>query len=228
MRTLLPLLLALGLPAMAEELKILPDENVCIEYISTGMMSGTSLQCFTNYGNESYSIEDTVIEIAGIKQETKTVTITKGADIYAVDMETMTATKTKNPVYDQIMANAGDDPQAFGKQFMASMGFNETTEKMDIANTTCTVYVGGFGKMCNTEEGYNLFSSVMGQDKTATRVAIGEAPPDDLLNLLDKVEIVEGPAMPEGFSLGGDAGTIPEGLPEDMMKMLKDLGLQAQ
>ncbi len=214
----------LAAPALSEEMKFFPEETGCIEYSSTGILSGTTLHCHAAFGNETYAKEDNVMEMLGVKQTMSSITITKGADIYAVDLATMTATKTPNPMYDQVMESAGGDPQAFGEQMLISMGFAKTDETMEFDGYTCNVYAGPMGKMCNTAEGYNLYSNVMGLEKTATRVGIGESPPDELLGLLEQVEIVEGPAMPEGFGMGAEGGAMPEGIAE----MLKELGLGAQ
>jgi hypothetical protein len=117
------------------KIKWLDVEKICIEYKMTGMQIGMKKDYYIDWGNESLSILDVVMEMGPIKQRTHTATYTKGNKIYTVDLQTNKGTVTKNP-----MRSAKSEKQAeqFGDDFMKEFG-KEVGSK-EFLGKTCRVF----------------------------------------------------------------------------------------
>ncbi len=87
----------LASPAMAADTpKLHPVEALCVTYQLSGqMMEGTNVQCHRQHGYETYRLETNTIKIPGMTRTTSSTTVTIGADVYAINREAGTATKTK-------------------------------------------------------------------------------------------------------------------------------------
>jgi hypothetical protein len=114
-------LLGQGKKGTVSKIKWLDVEKICIEYKMTGMQNGTKKDYFIDWGNETLSILDVVMEMGPIKQRTHTATYMKGNKIYTVDLQTNKGTVTENP-----MRNLKSEKQAeqFGEDFMKEFGKN--------------------------------------------------------------------------------------------------------
>jgi hypothetical protein len=95
-------------------------KQACIEYtVSGAMQNGTEVLYFDNWGAREAKYTKTTLKMAGMSQETNTVTFLEGAWTYTVDLDRQTGTKTENPFLKDI---EGDDPQEMGKEMMVKMG----------------------------------------------------------------------------------------------------------
>jgi hypothetical protein len=171
-------------------------EALCITYqISGQMMEGTNVQCHRQYGHETYRLETTKIKIPGFAQTQSKTTVTVGADIYAINRDAGTATKTKNPMYDGMAKSAGTDPA----EFLRAMGMSPTGTTEEILGLRCTVYQStALGDMCMTDDGITLRSKMPSMTMTATEVRRDEGDPA-IYALPGQVEVKEGPDLSQGI-----------------------------
>ncbi len=171
--------------------KLHPLERFCITYKHTGTLSGTSTQCSRKWGTESYTIEDLAISMGSISQPQKSHKITIGDTIYVIDPDKMTGTRTRNPLYDQLI-NA--DTEQLAQSMMAAMQLKDTGEDKQIAGESCNVLsspmgVGG----CYTDSMVALEVNAMGLVQTATSVDLSSFGDDANYALYEQAEITEGP-----------------------------------
>lgn len=173
--------------------KFHPLEQFCVEYDNQGLMSGKTVQCQRKWGAESYTIEDTVIEVGDITRHQKSHNITIGDMIYAINPETMTGTKTKNPLYEKL---AEADVEQLAKSMMAAMQFEDTGEDKQIAGNTCNVLKSPMGMAgCYTDTMVPLEISGMGLTRVATSVDLDNGGDDANYTLYEQAEITEGPDL---------------------------------
>ncbi|MDG2002262.1 MAG: hypothetical protein P8J20_02930 [Novosphingobium sp.] len=171
--------------------KFHPLEKFCIEYENTGLMSGKSIHCQRKWGAESYAIEDTKIEVGGMTQQQKSHNITIGDMIYAINPETMTGTKTKNPLFEQL---AKSNPEELAKSIMASMQLEDTGEDKQVAGESCNVLKSPMGiGGCYTDTMVALEVSAMGLNRVATSVDLDSGGDDANYSLHEQAEITDGP-----------------------------------
>ena len=181
--------------------KLHPVNEVCITYEMSGqMMNGTTTRCHRDHGYEMYELEDMKIGIGGFGQRQKAHRITIGDTIYALDLKTNRATKTKNPMYDQIAgALERDGAEQVSSQFMTAMGYSPTGQTKTIAGQTCEVHSSQFvGSACLTSDLLSLEQDVMGNRMTAQSVSYspGEA---SNYSLPDGVSVQDGPDLSNGI-----------------------------
>ncbi len=179
-----------------------PVEAVCIEYKMTGpMQQGTSTRCHRDFGYEQYEIQNISIGFGGFSQTQNQHTITIGDQIYAINLQTNTATQTTNPVYASIVAALEDStPAQISTRFINAMGYTPTGASKTIADTQCTVYSSSqLGTACLTADGLLLEQSVMGTGQTATSVLIGSGGEDANYTLYQTVPISQGPDLSKGI-----------------------------
>lgn len=188
-----------------------PIEKVCIEYELSGQMqTGTIVRCHRDYGYEQYEIQNIQVGFMGMTQSQNQHVITVGETIYSINLQTNTGTKTKNPLYANVVsALENTSPEEMGAQFISAMGYSATSETKTIANTQCTVYSApSMGTACLTEDGLMLEQLMMGNNQVATSVSIGDAGDDANYALYQNVPITEGPDLSEILN-----GGLP-GLPQ--------------
>jgi len=95
-------------------------KKACIEYtISGGMQNGAEVLYFDDWGSREAKYTKTKLQVAGISQETNTVTFLEGTWTYTVDLDKKTGTKMENPF---LKALKGQDLQDLGKEMMIKMG----------------------------------------------------------------------------------------------------------
>jgi hypothetical protein len=184
--------------AIADTPRLHPIEEACVEYEMGGsMQEGTTIRCHRNYGYEQYEIQKIEVKVAGFSQSTNNHNIVIGDTIYNIDLDAMTGTKMKNPMYDNMVAALENtDPEDMSAQFIGAMGFSPTGEEKSIAGMTCEVYQANqMGTVCLTGDGLMLEQSFMGMSTVATSVEIGESGDDDNYTLYQQVPITDGPDM---------------------------------
>jgi hypothetical protein len=187
-------------PAAAGEAapKLHPVKEACVSYTSSGqMMNGTSVRCHRDFARESYEIQNMTVGIAGFTQTQKQHTITQGDTIYAIDLKTNTATKTKNPMYEGLVASMKDkDAAEMSEAFMAGMGFAPTGETKTIAEHDCQVHNSAqMGTVCVTADGLMLEQAFMGNTTRATKVEIGTSGDPANYALHETVPVTDGPDL---------------------------------
>lgn len=178
--------------------KLHPVKQACISYKVAGqMMNGTTERCHRKYAHEVYEIQNLTMGIAGFTQTQNQHTITIGETIYAIDLATNRATKTKNPMYAGLIDTMKDkDPKEMGDAFVAGMGFTPTGANKTIVGTECAVYNSAqMGTVCLTETGLMLEQSFMGNTTTATKVEIGKAGDEANYTLYQNVPVSDGPDL---------------------------------
>jgi hypothetical protein len=162
-------LLLTAMPAAAADTpKLHPVEAMCVTYqISGQMMEGTNVQCHRQHGHETYRLETNTIKIPGMKQTTSSTTVTVGPDIYAINREAGTATKTKNPMYDGMAKSGGKDPAEYPR----AMGMSPTGTTEELLGLRCSVTRSpALGDMRMTDDGITLRSKMPSMTMTATEV----------------------------------------------------------
>ena len=193
-----------------------PVNEVCIIYEMSGqMMNGTTTRCHRDHGYEMYELEDLQIGFGGFGQSQKAHRITIGDTIYAIDLKTNRATKTKNPMYDHIAgALERDGAGQISDQFMTAMGYTPTGQTKTIAGQTCEVHTSQFvGSACLTNDLLSLEQDVMGNKMTAQSVSYG---PGDASKY----------SLPAGMTVH-DGADLSNGIPEmDGMNLGDLLGQQ--
>ena len=195
---------ALTAPALANNATpvLHPVDAACVTYEITGsMMNGATTRCHRDHGYEQYEIENLSVGLGGFTQEQNKHTITIGDTIYAIDPATNTGTKTKNPLYDNVVAALENTtPEEMGAAFVAAMGFSPTSTVKTIANNQCTVYNSAqLGAVCLMDNGLMLEQSFMGNTYTATEVTIGSGGDNANYAAYQNVTITEGPDLSNGL-----------------------------
>lgn len=204
--------------------KLHPIKEVCITYEWTGqMMNGSSVRCHRDYGYETYEIEDMTVGIAGFSQAQKEHRVIIGDTIYAIDTAANTGTKTKNPMYDQMVeAVKKGGPEDVTKVFLDAMSFEETGEQKTVAGKKCTVHTSPLiTEACLSDKALILEQNVMGNVMRATSISFnaGEA---KNYRRHESATITDGPDLSEEME-GMDALEALEGL--QGLEGLQDLNL---
>lgn len=176
--------------------KLHPTEAACVSYAMTGQMqNGTTTRCHRDFGYEQYEIQDFTVGFGGFTQSQNQHTITIGEWIYAIDLTANTGTKTKNPLYkDIVSALENTSPEEMSATFISAMGMTITGETKTIAGQSCNVYTSQMmGSVCLTDGALMLEQSFMGNTQTATAVSIGDGGDEANYVLYKTVPITEGP-----------------------------------
>lgn len=179
-----------------------PTEAACVTYETSGqMMSGVTTRCHRDYAHDVYEIVNTNISFAGITQSQNQHTITIGEWIYAINLETNTGTKTKNPMYDGLVsALENSSPEEMTAVFLNAMNMTDTGQSKTVVGVSCRVYTSAMmGTVCLTDGGLMLEQSFMGSTQVATDVAIGESGADENYTLYQTVPITDGPDLSNGL-----------------------------
>lgn len=137
------LALIAGGPAAAEDIRFYPLESFSIVYRHEGTQTGTTVLHSRNYGHLRAELRDLTLTFAGLNQVQKERAVIDGRTITTVNLQTNTATRIENPIYDQIVAGIarqGGDGLAAGLAFIRAMGGAETGETKTIAGETCNVW----------------------------------------------------------------------------------------
>lgn len=171
--------------------KFHPQENFCVTYEHSGMMSGTAVNCMRKWGTERVEIEDFTIGIAGFTQQEKAHKIYIGDEIYVINTDNMTGTQTTNPIQEDL---SNTDPIALGEAMMAGWGMVDSGEDKTIAGLQCNVMTSPtMGSVCLTENLVMLEQNFMSVNRIATSVDLTSGGDDDNYTLYERVELTEGP-----------------------------------
>jgi hypothetical protein len=191
----------LSTSAVANPPKLHPVKEVCVDYQHSGqMMNGTSTRCHRQFAHEQYEIQDMKMGIGGFTQVQKQHTITIGDTIYAINTQTNTGTKTKNPMYDSLSkALKNSSPENMADTFTKSMGFQPTGESKKVLDLKCNVYQSPqMGTVCHTKDGLMLEQNFMGNTVRAVKISFDEGDNKNY-ELYKKVKIIEGPDLSKGL-----------------------------
>ncbi len=154
--------------------KLHPEKQFCVTYEHKGMgMSGISTNCLRKHGQESYTIENMTIGMAGISQTQNKHTIIIKDKIYTSDIGSGSWRVTTNPMYAGL---SKADPDDLSRQMLAALNMSKTAETKTFDGTVCNVYSSAqMGQACFTSNMVMLWQSIMGMEQTATKVDIGSA-----------------------------------------------------
>lgn len=114
-------------------------ESLLVEYRLEGTPSGTETLTFDRFGARERSVAEHVIELGAMRQTTSTTTLTEGAWITTLDADARRATRTQNPLYDQLVRAADGDVQEVGRRMLEAMGA-ERTGSEEVAGLPCEVW----------------------------------------------------------------------------------------
>ncbi len=180
----------------ADPPKLHPIEALCVTYeISGQMMEGDSVQCHRQYANQSYQIQNTTIKIPGMTQTQQQTNVTIGPDVYAINRQAGTATRTKNPMYDDLAKAEGMSPADYAQ----SMGMSPDGTTQEYLGLTCAVYRNpSLGEICMTDDGILLRMKMPQMTQTATEVRREEGDPA-IYDLPNQVRVTEGPDLSHGI-----------------------------
>ncbi len=186
--------------AVADTPKLHPLEKLCITYeISGQMMAGEHEQCHRQWAYETYRIENTKISVPGFSQTQRQTVVTIGPDIYTVNTESGTATKTKNPMYERMVRMAKDNPDGLVSAYADAMGMQPTGKTEEILGRSCEVYANPkMGEACVSDDGIMLRMRMPQMTMTAVEVA-EEAGDPAIYDLPDQVRVTEGPELPQNM-----------------------------
>lgn len=181
-----------------------PTYAACVTYETTGpMMTGDTTRCHRDYAYEQYEIVNTNISFAGVSQSQNQHTIIVGEWIYAINLQTNTGTKTKNPMYDGLVSALEDSsPEEMTPVFLNAMGMTANGQSKTVAGVNCNVYTSAMmGTVCITDGGLMLEQEFMGTTQIATNVSIGDGGEEEKYSLYQNVPITDGPDLSNGFNL---------------------------
>ena len=140
MKTLLSILtigLLLGFTNYEESSNHLFEvESGKIVYELKGMLNGTEILYWDDWGNKQRKETNTIMEMMGIKQEQNSILITIGNDIYNLDPLKKTGTHIYN---DLLEGKTMEQKVEFGEQMLNSMGGVKKADET-IMGKTCEVW----------------------------------------------------------------------------------------
>ncbi|NOY62754.1 MAG: hypothetical protein GXP10_06335 [Gammaproteobacteria bacterium] len=148
-------------PGMADELKFLNIESATVKYKHTGSTSGWSELCISDFGNLMVDRRELTTSMLGFSTKESKKVITRGAEITTVDLEKMSASVTRNPLYDS-MARQVEQKGGVrtGQEMMEIMGGKKTDRTGNYANHDCVFWTLMGGNSCVTPEGISVFLKV--------------------------------------------------------------------
>ena len=187
-------------PAVADPAtpKLHPVEKACITYELNGQMqSGTVTRCHRDFGYESYEIQQVSIGFGGFSQTQSTHTITIGDTIYAIDLQSNTATQTINPMYAGMVDSLENaSPEELGTAFLAAMDMSPTGATQTVAGEDCSVYSSSMmGTACFTNDWLMVEQSVMGMGQSAISVDRASGGANGNYTLYQNMTVTDGPDL---------------------------------
>jgi len=111
-------------------------ESGKIVYELSGMMKGTEILYWDDWGNKQRKETNSVIEMMGFKQEEKSILITIGDEIYNLDPLKKTGTHVTN---DMLAGKTNEEKAEFGQQALEAMGGIQKSDE-SILGKTCEVW----------------------------------------------------------------------------------------
>jgi hypothetical protein len=111
-------------------------ESGKIVYELTGMMNGTEILYWDDWGNKQRKETYTVMEMMGFKQEQKSIMITIGRDLYTLDPDKKTGTHVINDMFE---GKTNEEMAEFGEQMLESMGGVKKADET-ISGINCQVW----------------------------------------------------------------------------------------
>lgn len=115
-------------------------KSAIVEYKMSGMQTGTATLYFDEFGMKEATYENTVMELYGVKVETKTVNYLMGYLQYSIDRINNTATKTKNTMLESLVENSKGDLEEVGQEMFISMG-GKMTGSEEMIGKPCEIWV---------------------------------------------------------------------------------------
>ncbi len=134
------LLLINSLSAQTKEFRRYSMKSGVVKYEISGMQNGTAELFFDDFGMREATYENAVIEMYGIKQESKSINYLQGYWQYNIDQISNSATKTKNTILESIVENSEDgDLVVIGQEMFISMGGKLIGEE-DVIGKPCEIW----------------------------------------------------------------------------------------
>lgn len=171
-------------------------KSAIVTYEISGMQSGTIDLYFDDYGVNEASYENTLLEMFGVTQETKTVNYLQGYWQYNLNLTTNTGTKTKNTMLEQIVNNAENaDLEEVGMEMLVAMGGQKVGDE-EFLGRNCEIWeIESMGTTVWIWNGISLKSetNMMGitMNRVATSIDENAVVPAEKLEIPDNVTFTE-------------------------------------
>ncbi len=187
-----------GVQAKEEGVRMFGIEEATIHYKMEGSMNGTRVQYFKDYGKQLAEEMRSEMNIMGMSVKQHNRTITQGPWVVSIDLEKNTASRMRNPMYEQIKksAAAGKGKKA-SERYMKAMGGTDTGKTAKYAGEKCRIWdVPRFvSKMCVTDDGLPVWheSNVAGMKSThvATKIIKGDPGPASVYEVPKGMTVTE-------------------------------------
>jgi len=111
-------------------------ESGKITYELNGMMNGTEILYWDDWGNKQRKETNIVMEMMGMKQEQKSIMITIGKDLYNLDPVKKTGTHIINDMFE---GKTNEEVAEYGEEMLISMGGVKKADE-SILGKTCEVW----------------------------------------------------------------------------------------
>jgi len=135
------LLIAGALSAQTKKLKCYPFKTAIVEYVYEGNTTGRQNLYIDDYGWVQCEMTESKTRSFGQTNETRSVKITNGLEIYQWNPMTRTGTKMHNTMLEGLMNDPDFDMQDFAKRTMESLGFQKTGTET-VKSWNCEVWKG--------------------------------------------------------------------------------------
>ena len=202
----------------ASTVQLHPVEKYIVVYEYEGMQSGTSTQYNREWGHLRAEVQDTATTLMGMTVTTKQRMIVRDDEIVTIDLKTNTATKTRNPMYERLVASLQEEDlsaEELGRKMLRTMGGEPTGETGRFAGEACEWWrVQQVGqRICITKDAITLRLEMnlggMSMIQTATSVLRNDGGPDSVFDYTG-VPVQQAPAMPDLSAILGKPQPTPD------------------
>jgi len=121
-----------------------------VKYKVSGTMTGTETMYFDEWGHKEAKFSKTEMKIFGMVQKSNKLTILDGKNVFDIDLDKRTATKTENSMYASFENKTDKEMDDFGEDLMTKMGgkkvgtetvFGKNCEIWEIATLGSKIWV---------------------------------------------------------------------------------------
>ncbi len=143
--------------ASASTPRLHPVKAYTIVYRLEGRMTGTETEHSDAYGFRRAVLSRTEIRAGRTVVKTNTRSYTIGDTTVTIDFTAGTASRIRNPLYDQVARRmATQRAEDFGLNMIRAMGYKPTGVRKTIAGESCSVWKGPTGETCFTSDALSL------------------------------------------------------------------------
>jgi hypothetical protein len=207
--------------AAEKDLKFFPIKSFTVHGEIHGMNEGKYTEHVNRHGGIRVEINKSKMNMMGMKMNTNEKVITEGPWVTRVDLDRRTASRIRNPMYDNIKKSVQEKGGLeAAKAYIRGLGGRETNRTGKYAGEKCRYWeIPPLGaNWCVTPDGITVWADVnmggMKMTRVAIRVKRNDAGPSSAYKVDPGIKITEGPALPAGQP--GSKGF-------DMNKMMKDM-----